>query len=203
MKRDLKNSVKSYVESKQLSEEQLDSLLNMVNAQKEATPKRSRPMLRMAAVMASILIAAGLLWNIGFKQTPEISILIAEEVVHNHLKMKPLEVSSHSLHDMRAYFNKLDFALRDSSLITSGNLQLLGGRYCSIQGFTAAQLRMQDQETGELEILYEAPYNKDLFKGLPNLQEGQTPIRHYINGIGVDIWVDKGILFARTFTDNS
>ena len=185
------------------SEEQLDGLLNIVNAQKETMPKRSRPMLRMAAVMASILIAAGLLWNIGFKQTPEISMLIAEEVVHNHLKMKPLEVSSHSLHDMRAYFNKLDFTLRDSSLITSGKLQLLGGRYCSIQGLTAAQLRMQDQETGELETLYEAPYSSDLFKGLPNLQEGQTPIRHYINGIGVDIWVDKGILFARTFSDDS
>ena len=203
MKRDLKNSVKSYVESKQLSEEQLDNLLSMVNAQKEAAPKRSRSMLRMVAVVGSILIAAGLLWNVGFKQSPDVSILIAEEVVHNHLKMKPLEVTSHSLHDMRAYFNKLDFALRGSSLITSGNLKLLGGRYCSIQGITAAQLRMQDQETGELETLYEAPYNSDLFKELPNLQEGQAPKRHYINGIGVDIWVDKGILFARTFSDDT
>ena len=203
MKRNLKNSIKSYVESKQLSEEQLDSLLNIVNAQKQTKPKRSRPMLRMVAVMASILIAAGLLWNAGFKQSPEVSILIAQEVVHNHLKMKPLEVTSHSLHDMRAYFNKLDFALRDSSLIASGNMQLLGGRYCSIQGVTAAQLRMRDQETGELETLYEAPYNNDLFKELPNLQEGQTPKRHYINGIGVDIWVDKGILFARTFSDDT
>ncbi len=203
MKRDLKNSVKSYVESKQLNEEQLDSLVNMVNAQKEIEPKQSRPMLRVAAVMASILIAAGLLWNVGFKQQPEVSILIAEEVVHNHLKMKPLEVSSHSLQDMRTYFNKLDFALRGSSLITSGDLQLLGGRYCSIQGVTAAQLRLQDRETGELETLYEAPYDNDLFQELPDLQKGQTPKRHYINGIGVDIWVDKGILFARTFSDDT
>lgn len=203
MKHDLKNSVKSYVESRQLSEEQLDSLLGMVNTQKEVKPKRSRPMLRIAVVMASILIAAGVLWNIGIKQQPEVSILIAEEVVHNHLKMKPLEVNSHSMQDMRAYFSKLDFALRGSSLIASGNLQLLGGRYCSIQGVTAAQLRLQDQQTGELETLYEAPYNNELFQELPDLQKGQTPKRHYINGIGVDIWVDKGILFARTFSDDT
>ena len=203
MKRDLKNSVKSYVESKQLSDEQLDNLMGVVNAQTDAAPKRSSPMLRIVAVMTLILIAVGILWNVGFKQQSEISILIAEEVVRNHLKMKPLEVTSHSLQDMRVYFNKLDFALRDSGLNASNNLQLLGGRYCSIQGLTAAQLRMKNQETGELETLYEAPYNNDLFKGLPNLQEGQTPKRHYINGIGVDIWVDKGILFARTFSDDS
>ena len=203
MKRDLKNSVKSYVESKQLSEEQLNSLLGMVNAQKGTTPKPGWKTLRMVAVLASILIAAGLLWNVGFKQSSEISILIAEEVVRNHLKMKPLEVSSHSMDDMRAYFTELDFALRGSSLITSRNLQLLGGRYCSIQGVSAAQLRLQDQKTGVLETLYEAPYSSDLFKELPNLQEGQTPKRHYINGIGVDIWVDKGILFARTFSDDT
>ena len=78
-------------------------------------------------------------------------------------------------------------------------MQLIGGRYCSIQGETAAQLRMQDKATGDIQIVYQAPYNKELFRELPKLQEGQDPVRHYVNGIGVDVWVEKGILFARSF----
>ena len=204
MRHDLKNSVKDFVASKQLTNEQLDSLMSLVGGHAEiAAPKRNRVVLRIAAVMAVIAIAAGLLWNVGLYKQTQISLLVAEEVVQNHLKMKPLEVTGHSMQDMRAYFNQLDFSLRDSSLIATSNLQLLGGRYCSIQGFTAAQLRMKHKETGDLETLYQAPYNSELFKDLPNLQEGQSPIRHYINGIGVDVWVDKGILFARTFSDDS
>ena len=157
----------------------------------------------IAAALAVIVVAAGFLWNANVNRQSQVSLLIAEEVVQNHLKMKPLEVTSHSLHDMHAYFNQLDFSLRNSSLITTSNLQLLGGRYCSIQGFTAAQLRLKHNETGDLETLYQAPYDSKLFKELPNLQEGQAPVRHYINGIGVDVWVDKGILFARTFSDES
>ena len=203
MKHELKNSVKAYVESKQLNDEQMDSLLSMVNAPVEPAPRSVRAMAPIAAVLAVIVVAAGLLWNANFKQQSQVSLLIAEEVVQNHLKMKPLEVTSHSLHDMRAYFNQLDFSLRNSSLIATSDLQLLGGRYCTIQGFTAAQLRLKHNETGDLETLYQAPYDAELFKELPNLQEDQAPVRHYINGIGVDVWVDKGILFARTFSDDS
>lgn len=204
MKHDLKNSVKDFVASKQLSNEQLNSLMSLVGEHAEVTaPKRNRVVLRVAAAMAVITIAAGLLWNVGLNKQTQVSLLVAEEVVQNHLKMKPLEVTGHSMQDIRAYFNQLDFSLRDSSLIAASNLQLLGGRYCSIQGFTAAQLRMKHKETADLETLYQAPYDSELFKDLPNLQEGQSPKRHYINGIGVDVWVDKGILFARTFSDDS
>lgn len=203
MKNDLKNSVKAYIESRQLNDEQMDNLLNMVNVHAEPAPKSRQTKTFVAAALALMVVAAGLLWNAGLKQQTQVSLLIAEEVVKNHLKMKPLEITSHSMHDMRAYFNQLDFSLRDSSLIAKSDLQLLGGRYCSIQGFTAAQLRLKHNKTGELETLYQAPYDSELFKELPNLQEGQAPVRHYINGIGVDVWVDKGILFARTFSDES
>ena len=116
--------------------------------------------------------------------------------------MKSLEVKSQSLHELRGYFNQLNFKLRDSSILSNQNLQLLGGRYCSIQGFTAAQLRMRHEPSGDLEMVYQAPYNKELFRDLPDLQEGQEPVRHFINGIAVDIWIEKGILFARTFNDS-
>ena len=81
----------------------------------------------------------------------------------------------------------------------SNNLELLGGRYCSIQGVTAAQLRMKQGESEDVQIVYQAPYDKELFKDLPNLQEGHEPVRHYVNGVVVDVWVENGILYARSF----
>ena len=196
MKQKLKTSVKNYVESKQLSEQQLDDLTNLIGA-----PNKSSIWPRAVAAIAVVAIVVGLILQASKHNAAEVSLLIAEEVVHNHLKMKPLEVNSQSLHDLRGYFSQLDFPLRDSKIITSTKLKLLGGRYCSIQGITAAQLRLQDEQTGDLETLYQAPYNKKLFQELPNLQEGKEPVRHYINGIGVDIWIEKGILFARTYSE--
>ena len=194
MKHELKTSVKHYVESKQLSERQLNDLIELVS-----TPKKSSVWPRAVAAIVVIAIAIGF-WHVSNRDPAAVSLLIAEEVVHNHLKMKPLEVTSHSLQDLRAYFSQLDFPLRETNIISGSNLNLLGGRYCSIQGITAAQLRLRDEKTGDLETLYQAPYNKEMFRELPNLEQGQAPVRHFINGIGVDIWVEKGILFARTYS---
>ena len=199
MKQELKKAVKGYVESQQLSSEQLQGLTHMLNAKHEHGKRKSLVKVRAIAVVLVLSLALGMFWSFGVNRQVDVSQLIAEEVSYNHLKMKPMEVSSSSLSDVRAYFSKLDFSLSRSQFVANNNLQLIGGRYCSIQGETAAQLRMQDKATGDIQIVYQAPYNKELFRELPKLQEGQDPVRHYVNGIGVDVWVEKGILFARSF----
>ena len=199
MKQELKKAVKGYVESQQLSNEQLRDLTQMFNAQRENNKPKSLVKMRVIAAGLVLALALGMFWGFGVNHQADVSQLIAEEVSYNHLKMKPMEVTSTSLNDVRVYFSKLDFSLSPSQFVANNNLQLIGGRYCSIQGETAAQLRMQDKATGNIQIVYQAPYNKELFRELPKLQEGQDPVRHFVNGIGVDVWVEKGILFARSF----
>lgn len=199
MKQELKKAVKGYVESQQLSNDQLQELTQMINAKQENNQRKNLVKARAIAAVLVLSLALGVFWSLGVNNLDDVSQLIAEEVSYNHLKMKPMEVSSTSLNDVRAYFSKLEFSLSRSKFVASNNLQLIGGRYCSIQGETAAQLRMQDETTGNIQIVYQAPYNKELFRELPKLQEGQDPIRHFVNGIGVDVWVEKGILFARSF----
>ena len=199
MKNRLKKSVKDYIESQELTNEQLESVTNLLNSKHHKQLKEQQSNVRaIAAVVLVVLVVGIYLGYIGNNQK-DIPQLIAEEVAHNHLKMKPLEVSGDSLNDVRAYFNKLDFSLTHSHYIAGNNLQLLGGRYCSIQGETAAQLQMRDETTGNTQIVYQAPYDKDLFSELPNLQDGQAPVRKFVNGIAVDVWVEKGVLFARSF----
>ena len=52
---------------------------------------------------------------------------IAEEVVNNHLNLKPLEVKTGSINAVRGYFTKLDFMPVESSLQALNDLQLIGG----------------------------------------------------------------------------
>jgi len=46
--------------------------------------------------------------------------------------------------------------------------------------------------------LYETIYNPKIFNYLPNLDEGEEPITVYAKGVQVEIWVEKGLLFAQT-----
>lgn len=198
MSNKLKKSVRGYLESKQLNSEQLDNLTQLMNSHEtESSKKRFYSLDKVAAVLV-LAIVAGVFWSLGNNKV-DVAELIAEEVAYNHLKMKPMEVSSESLNDMRNYFSKLDFSLSRSEYVVDNGLTLIGGRYCSIQGDAAAQLRMLNKETGDIQIVYQAPYNKELFQGLPKLYEGQDPTRHYVNGIAVDVWVEQGVLFARSF----
>ena len=199
MKTDLKTTVNKHLQSKQLDDDKLNHLMNLVDVPKQRSSGKPQRYFIAASFILS-LFAIALIIITTQDRSSGIAVSIAEEVAYNHLKMMPLEVSSDSLQDLRPYFSKLDFALVNSEF-TSSDLELLGGRYCSIQGVTAAQLRLQDQKTGQLETLYQAPYDKKLFADLPNLQEGESPVRHYINGIAVDIWIEKGILFTRTASE--
>lgn len=118
---------------------------------------------------------------------------IAEEVAKNHIKMKPLEVKSSALVDLQRYFDLLDFSPIRSGIAFTDKL-LLGGRYCSIQGVTAAQLRYQTDESKS--TLYEVVYDGAVFGKLPNIDHGEVPIEHYSRGVAVKIWVEKGLLLV-------
>ena len=199
MKDELKKSVQGYISSKKLDQEQLSALESLMHNSTEKPSSAGLLKFNVVAVMLVIALASSLIWSLSIDSRTQVAELIAEEVAYNHLKMKPMEVSSKSMEDVRAYFSKLDFSLSQSKYIADNGLILIGGRYCSIQGEDAAQLRMQNEKTGDIQIVYQAPYNKKLFRDLPKLYEGQAPVRHFVNGIAVDVWVEKGILFARSF----
>ena len=209
MKTPLKQTVQEHLESRSLSEEQfaeLEALQASVLAenseenevQPEAEPSPSifgkRPWLPAALAAALMLVAlVPFLWP---GKSADMPSMIAEEVVKNHLNLKPLEVKGSELATISRYFNRLDFVPRQSEVLAGLDVDLLGGRYCSLQGVTAAQLRLQDG--GKLRSLYQVPYKPEIFTDLPRLEEGEAPKEAYARGVRVKMWVEKGILFAVT-----
>jgi hypothetical protein len=153
----------------------------------------------MATAAAVILTIGVFLANQMVQEYKAHALLeaIAVEVVDNHLKLKPLEVESGSLRDVLGYFDRLEFQLLESPRI-AGNAgdQLLGGRYCSIQGIDAAQLRVASAD-GELSTWYEAILPAEKLEKIPDMDDGDEPSVFVVKGLQVRIWQEQGIVFAQ------
>ncbi|GLQ32914.1 hypothetical protein [Litoribrevibacter albus] len=119
---------------------------------------------------------------------------IAEEIIFNHRKLKPLEIKTDRFEELVKYFSMLDFRPYLSHYFTP-NGQLIGGRYCSIGSLNAVQIRYKNQQD-EVTTLYQTAYSPETFSGLPDIEKGEQAITHYLNGYQVTLWVEMGIVMA-------
>jgi hypothetical protein len=199
MKQSIKHALHDHLQQKSLSEKQIKQLRQLQNqGEKNKTSQPIRWYIP-TVIAISIILTVFLLYRPMLQLNQQnMAMLIAEEVVSNHLKLKPLEVKTNQFQDINHYFTMLDFVPIVSDRLPDLPNQLLGGRYCSLQGITAAQLRLRNANNGEIQTLYETGYNPSIFKKLPNLDNGEEPVILYVKGVKVDIWVEKGVLFALT-----
>lgn len=197
-----KTSAKEYIEQKELDSGQLDRFENLLGGYtEEARPKESNTALGVSrrtsvymAITASVVMLLMMSLNLYLQQPSKIG-LIANEVAMNHIKMKPLELKTEQLPPLRDYFTQLDFSIVNSSIFSQQNNSMLGGRYCSIQGVTAAQIRYQTA-AGKKVTLYEVGYDPQIYGVLPDVDKGEKPLYIEVKGISVNLWVEKGLLMA-------
>lgn len=203
MNKPLKQSIVDKLESYSLSDDQLQKLESLAPRPAPGTARRISffPIAIAGAVAAFLLVffLAPLVIEQG-----DVRERIAMEVARNHIKLKPLEIETSSIKGIRDYFEKLDFVPVSSKLVSQSGLELIGGRYCSLQGITAAQLRVIKPGSDDVQTLYQTEYRKDVFKTMPVMEEGDEPVEIFAKGIKIKIWVEKGLLFAMTeLPDNS
>ncbi len=215
MKKPLKQAVQEQINSISLDEQQLEKLMQMqadaaVSTEHTISDRRSRNTSRywFMAALAMVLVLTLSLVLVSNRMLPlepehtEISYSmiqkIANEVAGNHLKMKPMEVTATRIDEVQRYFTQLDFLPQQSQQLASlTQNNLAGGRYCSIQGSTAAQLRYRDKDGGYV-TLFETHYTPELFKQLPDVGKEESPIVTYARGIKVTMWVEHGLLMVST-----
>ena len=203
-KGNLKNIMHEHLESKSLSNDQLESLLQLQNGNVKQKSQLSIFEVKWVAVAALFLVVMGNVFYFSSPLLPQLPLeqRIGSEVAKNHINLRPLEIKTSSMEAIRNFLTELDFSPVESILLKGSSKSLIGGRYCSIQGVTAAQLRLKDSKTGQIQSLYQTVYDEKVFYDLPLLKEGQKPITVYSKGLSVDIWVEKGLLFALTHDVN-
>lgn len=211
MKKSLKHAMHDQLETISLSEQQLDKLMKIQQAAasedlRENTFKDTHATIPTrtfgylaASVLIFFLVSFSLVSYLSNKSGPTTLIQqIANEVAGNHLKMKPMEVQTGNISDVQSYFTKLDFMpLQSQQMENNSGIQLAGGRYCSIQGSSAAQLRYKNKKGGYT-TLFETPYSPELFRQLPDTDKGENPVVTYARGIKVTMWIERGLLMVST-----
>ena len=195
-------AVRDYLERRSLAEDQLCALEALqgsapTSGRAESGRFRVAPGAALPVILVSAILAPILAWmSLSLLPDSELPSLIADEVAANHLKLKPMEVKGGDFGEIRGFFTELDFAPQQTRLADVAGLGLVGGRYCSVQGVTAAQLRLRSEDAAGLQTLYQARYDPRRFGPLPNLDEGEQPLLLSARGLQVSLWLEKGVLFA-------
>lgn len=192
----LSEHLHAYYEGESLPSEKLTHLLDMAETvrdegRKEHTPRKKmilssvRPPRRFTSVL--LLALAAMMVLFFFQPSSDVRQRVAKEAVLNHNKGLSVEFSSEDYADLRRKMSKLDFALVNPKRIDPERFRVFGGRYCSIQGELAAQIKFQD-ETGRIYTLYQTALTGDL----KNLKTGTLQQ----DGLQLTLWQEAGLFFA-------
>jgi len=202
----LKKAVIQKIEQERLSQDEVHELLGIQthNTQTPGEPqagvtKPSGFIFKQAATLKVIAASIGLILGFWFVQ-PQVSNhqpqTIAAEVAKNHLKLKPPDIEANNLKQLKLYFTDLDFRLSPSQIFDVES-RLLGGRYCSIMGVTAAQLRLQSQHQAKgISTFYQVAYDAKHFGKIPSVELGEKPLTQLSKGLKIQLWVEKGLLMV-------
>lgn len=185
----LRDAIVSHVESCTLSEEKL-AALRALTPSGESRPRETsrRPRWRAIALVATLVVGISTGYFLGRAPTPSVLLeRIAEEAVQNHVLRMPLEVAASRVADTRAYFHHLSFDVTEPTRVLRG-ASFLGGRYCSLQGAAAAQLRYRETESAVV-TLYQVPLNSTLHALLPTTRS--------VEGHRVDMWREGDVMHVQ------
>lgn len=140
-----------------------------------------------AAVAALVAVVVPLtLWQ-ATMSSEDWSAVAAREIALNHKKQLAIEFPATDYASLRTQMSKLDFVLTAPARLPVEGLQVVGARYCSIQGHLAAQVRLQDRN-GRSYTLYQRSLH-----GVPTLAEEQ---QHLIDGVQIREWQESGLFFG-------
>ena len=197
-KQHLSTHLRQYYEEKEPSVAKLAYLVAMADMASDLRPKNEDTQKNTVSASGDgdrrIWITLGLSFALAamlalffLQPMADVTQRVAKEIVLNHNKRLSVEFPSENYADLGELMSKLDFSLVRSKKIYAQDFRVLGGRYCSIQGDLAAQIRLQD-EAGRIYTLYQAALTDDLLKlEVGDLQQ---------DGLKLKLWREAGLFFG-------
>ncbi|MDZ4297764.1 MAG: hypothetical protein U0998_00790 [Moraxellaceae bacterium] len=191
-KSNLRQQLKELIERDTLSASEQDLFSST------KTPAARSQIWRVTLGMAAALVILLSIWQPILRFQPsqaDFLLRVSEEVVTNHTRVKPLDVTSSSYDAVQQNLPMLDFSLQQSALLVDKGLKLVGGRYCTLQGVIATQLVFEDS-LGNRVTLYQASYDEKRFGNVPQLTARQAPATVIKQGLKINIWQESGVILA-------
>ena len=179
---DLESHLREHYARARLSDARIEQILAAAPAR--ATPPRVW-YARLSSVAAALVVGLGVLHFHLVER--DIAARVLAEVAMNHGKQLDVEIASGDAAVVAAALDRLDIPLRPPGQWPA-RYALLGGRYCSIEGGLAAQLKLRDQETGRLHTLYATRLTADL--------ETVVDTATTYDDVGITFWRHGDVFFA-------
>jgi len=187
--------IKHYYERKNLSPKKLQELMDISQQQDRKktslASKSDRWLFKNNMSIAASIFFAFIIGTQMFFYLPTDNEALAEritkEILLNHQKQFNIEFQGNNINELRTHMQKLDFNLIQSNRITELGLEIIGTRYCSIQGEIAAQIKLKDN-VGNIYTLYETALKENLKK--------LTDEEKTVNGLAVSTWSEHGVFFG-------
>jgi anti-sigma factor RsiW len=184
---ELERALKNFYRAKSLPTARVDLLSQAKNRIVRSAPRRRIILLmESAALVAALVIAIVVATQEEHRWAVERAV--CAEVVMNHRKHSPLEVISSDYSEVQFALSRLDFSIKPANPKILQTYRLMGGRYCSIQGVLAAQLRVRDVHSDKECTLY-------AIKDTGKLRDVAATIDK-VDGVRVEIWRQDNMLFA-------
>ena len=182
--KNLEQELKNYYRSKNLASHRITAIQSSVH-QIDRTRHRVSHLIPLTAI---VLLAIGIgLWlhtGMGSNLTKQ----IVAEIGYNHREHGRLIVESDRYGVVQAALSELDFPIRPQRDELVQDFTLIGGKYCSIQGSLAAQLKLSNLKSGIIYTLYVLPMADDAKSVKAGVYE--------TNGVKVELWTDQSLLYG-------
>ena len=198
------HELKSFYKGRELDSNQLARLQSIAMAAENNASDHNEKIPNVAVpstpwwrhpIVAPLLSAAiALLAGIWIASQPaQISLeSIRKEVVKNHLKRLPMDIETSNVAAIAEKLDRLDFALVTPELGQLGQHQVIGGRYCSIGGNIAAQLKIE-RDGGKFSTLYitaATPIENEM------KQVVAAPFQSVQDGVQVKLWKENDLIYV-------
>ena len=198
-RRTLGEHISDHYASQALAPAQLEHLKRIVaEADREhglveaARRWHARRWLSAAAAVVLLLVSGVTLERLladraGAGDPAALSAAIVREIARNHREGLAIQFPASGYAKLREGMGRLDFALRAPSLPEAAGLHMIGGRYCSIRGQVAAQIKLEDAQ-GRPSTLYQTRFAE----GLEQVVESE----HHLEGLRIRLWREGGLFFG-------
>jgi hypothetical protein len=192
----LDDQLRAYYSKQSLTSEKLKtmkSLLQLENMERAPAHQKHWVLPLLGSIAALLFVFVALSSSLR-QSSGALSKRVAEEVALNHKKQLAVEFPINDYAILDKKMSKLDFTIIASKRLNDRGYNLLGGRYCSIGGHIAGQLRLQDAQERSLTLYQFRPGTR--YSKLP-----ETTIS--VDGVSVLIWQESGLVLglARTSSD--
>lgn len=178
---DLDERLIDYYQSESMNSSRLQSILSQTRKNRQ---RRLIPLYAAAAMV--MMLSVSVLHHMAL--VSERTSLALREAAMNHATKLQLDVETPALASLQSSLTKLPFELK---LPTSGiyeTLELIGGRYCTINGNLAAHLKFREPGTNQYYSLFLTPFAQNL----KSIKSDEVDV----SGIQVKLWREEDVVYA-------